>query len=125
MRQHILTSEATGLNELLAKRALAVDVQVISHEATVPKQTEPPAFLPAGEELLAVVADLGVLDALLVVLPKALNTTGALVLVAHIVTPCALDTAGHVVPIPVAHRFECEELNSRIRGETLMHVHIG
>ena len=115
--QHRLTSETASLNELLPKGTLAVDVQVISHEATVPQETEPSALLPAGEDLVAVVANLGVLDALLVVLPETLDATGALVLVPHIVTPCTLDATGHVVPIAVTHRFECEELHSRMSGQ--------
>lgn len=59
---------------------------------------------------MPVISNLGVLEALLVVLPEALYTSGAFVLVSHVVTPCALYTCGHVVPIPVSHGLQGKEL---------------
>ena len=106
----VRTSKAASLDELLAQSALPVDVEVVAHEAAVTEQTETSPLLPAGENLVAVVPDLGILDALLVVLPEPLYTTSALVLVPHVVTPCTLDATSHVVPVTIAHRLQGEEL---------------
>lgn len=61
---------------------------------------------------MAVISDFRVLDVLLVGLPESLNSSGALVLVSHIVSPGALNAGGHIVPIPISHRLQCKELKA-------------
>ena len=106
-------SERTGAHsggQVFAERALAVDVKVIAHEAPRPKQTESTSLLATSNDLVTVVADLRVLDALLVVLPEALNTPSALVLITHVVAERTLDPASHVVPVAVPHGLQSEKL---------------
>ena len=70
---------------------------------------------------MAIIPSFGVLDVLLVGLPKSLNPPGALVLVPHIVSPGALNTSSHIVPVSISHRLQCKELKvswSAPHGET-------
>ena len=105
-----LTTEATYRLQLLAQRTLSVDIKVIAHEPAVAEKTEPPPFLAVGEHLVTSVAALRELDRLLIIFPESLDSSGTLVLVPHVVPPCALDTGGHIVPVAISHSFEGEQL---------------
>lgn len=59
---------------------------------------------------MTVISDLSIRQAFLIVLPEPLDTPGALVFVAHVVTECPLNTSSHVMPISIPHGFEGEEL---------------
>lgn len=112
LRQQSMASltNPTDALQFLAKRVLGICSEVVAHESPVAKQTEPSSFFPSAQRLVTEVSNFGVLDILLVGLPESLNTPGALVLVAHVVTPGTLNTSGHIVPIPISHRLQCKEL---------------
>ena len=103
------TGTHSGL-QLFTQSTLAVDVEVVAHEPPISEQTEPPSLLAAGEDLMSIVANLGVLDALFVVLPEPLNASCAFVPIPQIVTPCALNSSSHIVPVAISHSLQCEEL---------------
>ena len=105
----VLTSSASP-SELLAQGTPAVDVQIVTHEPSVTEQTEASTFLPSCKNLVSVISDLGVLDTLLIVLPKPLDPASAFLPVAHVVPPRTLDSTGHIVPIAVSHRLERKKL---------------
>lgn len=105
-----LTSDTTSLDQLFAKRTFPVYIKVITHESSRPEQTETSTLLASCKNLVAIVANLRILDSFFVVLPEALYATRALVLVSQVVPKGALDTASHVVPVAVSHSLESEEL---------------
>ena len=100
---------ARGTAEHAALGAGAVQVEVVAEEAAHADETESAALLPPGEQLVAVVAQLQVLDALVAPAPCALDPARALVSVAHVRAPRALDTHRHIVPVAVAHRLKRKE----------------
>ena len=55
---------------------------------------------------------LGIHNALLVVLPESLYTSGTLVLVPHVIAERPLDSGRHVMPVSIPHSFQREELET-------------
>jgi hypothetical protein len=86
------------------------DAEIVAQEAASADEGEAAALLAGGEEGVSVLAHLGVGEGGVVVPPEALDAGRARVLVTPVVAPGALDAAGHVVPVPVPHRLEREEL---------------
>lgn len=111
----LLTNSGNVL-QLLTKGIPEIRAEVVAHESPVPKQTKPSPFFPATQQLVAIISDFGVLDIFLVGSPEPLNTPGALVFVPHIITPRALNTSGHIMPVPVSHRLQCKELEANYLG---------
>jgi hypothetical protein len=64
----------------------------------------------SSEELMPIIAHLGIHERLLVVLPEALDARRAFVLVPPVGAPRTLDTPSHVVPVPVTHLLKSEKL---------------
>lgn len=108
-----LTSKVTYIPQFRTESIFTIDVEIIAHESSITKETEASAFFPPCQDLVPIFSDFSVLDALLIVSPETLDALGALVLVSPVIPPSSLDASSHVMPVPVAHRFQCKKLRSR------------
>lgn len=106
----ILTSNPSSISQFLTQRALAVDIEVITHEPAVTDETESSAFFATGEKVVSIFTYLRVDNSFFVVLPEPLNPTSTFMLVSHVVSERALDTGGHIMPITITHCFQSKEL---------------
>jgi hypothetical protein len=106
------TSDAACFSNSLSQRVLGGDVEVVAHETAIAQQAKPSTLLPPGEQLMTVISLLGVFDSFFIVSPEALDASCAFDSVPLIITPSPLNTSGHIVPVPIPHRFERKELEA-------------
>lgn len=61
---------------------------------------------------MAIISDLSILYAFLIVLPESLDATSTFVLISQVVAEGTLNTTRHVVPIAISHCLEGKKLSS-------------
>ena len=67
--------------QLLAQSTVAIQIEVVTHKSTVTKKTESSPLFSTSKDLVAIIPNLSVPNAFLVVLPESLNATSTFVLV--------------------------------------------
>ena len=113
-----LIADSSDLSQFLPQCTFAINVQIITREPSVAEKTKTTTLFTLSQQLVAIVAYLGIGNAFLVILPKSLDAASTLVPIPHIVSPSTLDASSHIVPVSIAHRFQSKQLRDMLTSQT-------
>jgi hypothetical protein len=107
-----LTSNIASRRQVFSKSTFPVNIEIITHKTAITEQAEASSLFSASENLMTIVANLGVRKCFFIVFPEPLDTPGTLVLVSHVIAPGTLNSRCHIMPVPITHCFQCKKLQA-------------